>query len=90
MDLGAISPVDHMAVGSDAIFADEETAAARKLLATSVKGFDGYGGWLDPSNQLGKLILSIRQRHGTEQFADEKSESNAELTGAANYAHFVR
>src|SRR6185436_7180924 len=62
MDLGAISALDDVAVGDDAIFIDEEAAAARKFLALRIEGFNGDGGWFDAANKVREFVLRARAR----------------------------
>ncbi len=57
MDFSAIRAVDNVPIGNHAVFVDKETAAARKLLALRIEGFNCDGGGFDAANQIGKLVL---------------------------------
>ncbi len=59
MDFGAIGAVDNVPVGDDAIFIDEESTAARKFLATRIKGFDCHRRRFDAPNEIRELLLGI-------------------------------
>ena len=56
MDFGAKCAFDHVTVSNDAILVDEETAAARQLLASRIESLDGDRRRLYATNEIGKVI----------------------------------
>ena len=57
MHFGAISAIDYVTIGDDAILVYEKAAAARKFLSSCVEGFNRNCGGFDAPNQIGKFIL---------------------------------
>src|SRR6266404_1152308 len=89
MDLSAVGAFNHVPVCYDPIDVDEKAAAARKLFAVSVKGFNCYRGRFDPADQFGKLILRESwRRRDCKQSGCANENKNLEVGAArVNYFH---
>src|SRR5437899_2145038 len=90
MNFRAIGAFDHVAIGDDAIYADEEATAARKFFSARVEGFDGHRGRLDAPNQVRKLILRVcRQREKRKDETGDKRNGSGPGRAGMNYGHCV-
>src|SRR5260221_3456614 len=88
MDLSAIGAFNHVPVCYDPIDVDEKAAAARKLFAACVEGFNCYRGRFDPADQFGKLILRERwRRRDYKQSEYAEDNENLEVGTARDYFH---
>ena len=65
--LGAISVVDNVAVGHDAIRIDEEATTARQFLSSRVKRLNGYCRGFNTANKFRQQILRLRAGNWNEE-----------------------